>query len=469
METAQSAFLVKPCPRCERELFTAVLFCPFCAAEQGLMAQPPSPPAAAPAPAVVPERSPPPPRQTPAQTPVSPSARAKPPAAAPAAATVEQSQAVSKPSRTSAKTSTKADPPVTPEPHAKPPKPAADPTPSKDAPVTETRPSGWPVWAKLVLLIGLVGGGYGYLTRSSSNPCDELQTGIRSKLSQGDSQGARADLSSLSGLCTSAEAKARATALRQEVEKAVAAEALCDRGYRKVSGLISDLRLHSARNALDALSSTCQAGPSAKDARTQLEAKLQQALTTEAELRARLRQGDAQGARASLDELAGIDREHPGLADLRAEVLAAQRAAAVAGTANSSAAPAPQAPVPASNPAPAPASAVAPMPAVAPTAVPAPAVVTPRTSAATTPVVVAPRPAPATPPAALPVANPQSDMAQSFLRDAEQALGQLKFDAAKTYVESARRLDPANPQIGALARRIRERELEYTRKEMTIN
>lgn len=61
-----------------------------------------------------------------------------------------------------------------------------------------------------------------------------------------------------------------------------------------------------------------------------------------------------------------------------------------------------------------------------------------------------------------------SAMAVSFLRDAEMSLSKMKFDAAKTYVESARRIDPGNSQVPAMARRIREGELRYLQDETTL-
>jgi hypothetical protein len=57
---------------------------------------------------------------------------------------------------------------------------------------------------------------------------------------------------------------------------------------------------------------------------------------------------------------------------------------------------------------------------------------------------------------------------QAFLRDAETALAQSRFDAARTYVDSARRIDPGNAQAARLLQRIRERELQVLRNETTI-
>ena len=128
-------------------------------------------------------------------------------------------------------------------------------------------------------------------------------------------------------------------------------------------------------------------------------------------MRKQLVLGDMRGAQASLDRLQGQNREHAELPALRAEVRAA---------------------IAAQKPAPAP--------------LPAPR-----------PVVPPPDPAPAPP-----------LLAQDFLRQAERALAQSRFDAARTYVDSALRIDPSNAQAGSLLRRIRERELQVLREETTI-
>ena len=62
----------------------------------------------------------------------------------------------------------------------------------------------------------------------------------------------------------------------------------------------------------------------------------------------------------------------------------------------------------------------------------------------------------------------RAEMAQSFVRDAERALLERKFDAAKTYLEGARRLDPGNAQIDSLSRQIRARERQVLQTETSI-
>ena len=59
--------------------------------------------------------------------------------------------------------------------------------------------------------------------------------------------------------------------------------------------------------------------------------------------------------------------------------------------------------------------------------------------------------------------NPQRELLQSFLRDAESALEKNQFDKAKAFVESAERIDPRNTAVGAMKRRISEREMSYMR------
>ena len=65
-------------------------------------------------------------------------------------------------------------------------------------------------------------------------------------------------------------------------------------------------------------------------------------------------------------------------------------------------------------------------------------------------------------------AQMEAQMAQGFLRDAEHALARGQFDAARTYIDSARRVDPYNKQADALAHTVRERERQVLQNETTI-
>ena len=152
---------------------------------------------------------------------------------------------------------------------------------------------------------------------------------------------------------------------------------------------------------------------------------------------------DATAAQNGIARLEAIDREAPELPQLKAQVQALS------------------APVPV--PAPAPAPAAAPLET-------APASVVP-TEPAPARVVERPAVAERRPLEAAPVDNGaamRNEMAQSFLRDAERSLNEGKFDAAKTYLDSARRADPGNARIDSLSRRIRERERQVLQTETTI-
>lgn len=67
-------------------------------------------------------------------------------------------------------------------------------------------------------------------------------------------------------------------------------------------------------------------------------------------------------------------------------------------------------------------------------------------------------------------ANPDLpvDLINSFIQDSKDSLSKLQFDTAKTYAESARRLDPNNPQIARLIQNIKSTELKYMQEETVI-
>ena len=90
--------------------------------------------------------------------------------------------------------------------------------------------------------------------------------------------------------------------------------------------------------------------------------------------------------------------------------------------------------------------------------------------------IVAPAPAPAEPiapprgVALAPVAAPNNptELVNASLRRAEMALEQLNFDAARSHVESARRIEPTNPRAARLMQQIGDREIRYLREETVI-
>ncbi len=77
--------------------------------------------------------------------------------------------------------------------------------------------------------------------------------------------------------------------------------------------------------------------------------------------------------------------------------------------------------------------------------------------------------APARGVAQAPAASPNtSEQVNASLRRAEIALEQLNFDAARSHLESARRIEPANPRAARLMQQLGEREIRYLREETVI-
>ena len=305
-------------------------------------------------------------------------------------------------------------------------------------------PSKWLRWVILALLIA---GGVYWLGKpgKKEDACESAVTGAAQQLAAGDAAGARSQAVLALAAC-SGEGRVKAREMQIAADKALAAQASCERSLRNISAQVGDHRLQTARNGLNQLATACVDGVQGKALHQQIAQGLAAAAGAETEVRKLLADGDAKGAKAAFDRLVGHNREHADLAALRQEVQAALRG---------SASPTPAAAAPPvvmqATPSARQAAPIAEIPAAAPVKLP--------------PAAVIQAPAPVF---AAPTVNPQTELVQSFLRDAETALARLKFDAAKTYVESARRVDPNNPQAAALARRIKERELQYLRDETVI-
>lgn len=275
------------------------------------------------------------------------------------------------------------------------------------------------------------------------DPCEQALNQATKLLAGGDAVGARGKTVLAMASC-SGEARVKAGKLQAAADKAVAAQAQCKRSFRRIGSQIAEHRLQSARGTLDQLGTACAASLQGKGLRRQIETGQAAATAAEAELRKQLAEGDLKAARAAFDQVIANNREHPDLAALRQELAAVMRAP----------------------------DSVPPM---SETAATVPATTMPRSvlrevqrETQREPPQAA-RLQPTLPAAAAPPpSNPQAELAQSFLRDAETAMTQLKFDAAKTYVESARRIDPGNPQAAALMHRIKERELQYLKEETSI-
>lgn len=270
-------------------------------------------------------------------------------------------------------------------------------------------------WLVISAIVLLVASGAYYLTRPSKQEvaCNASLTEASGQFTAGNIQGARNTTLQVLASCPG-EIKERATALLAQIDKASVAKTGCDKLVRMGESQLSNRQLTSARSSLDQLDVSCAESAAVKTLTKRIAESQTISLAIEADLRSQIAQGNVKSARAAFDQLIAQNRENSELPKFREEIQALAKKSEV----------------------------------------------------------VSPSPVPAPPPQEISAAgrsNPgQTDLAQAFLRDAEQALNQLKFDAARTYVESARRMDPNNAQAANLMRRIKDKELQYLRDETTI-
>lgn len=411
------------CIKCKTGLWTAVSHCPYCGQAQAGAAQP--------AVAV-----PPPPAPLPAPAPVPPPVAPKPPPVPVAPAPAPKAQPVPKPPPVSAPAA------VPPPPKPVQPQAAPKPVPPPEPTVSPPPPRKWLRWlggiAVLAMVIVYMNGTPGGKNDSACN--DAIDSGL-SLVANGSLDGARQKLATAKSACTG-KSSAKADDLQAAIAKAGAASGGCQRGVRAIERDIDGHRLQSAAKGIAALDADCAGAASVESLRKQLARQQAAAASVQVGVRQALDGKDVNGAQNGIARLEAIDREAPELAQLKADVQALSAAAAPAPVAAPAAAPLETAPVRAVPAEPAPAR-IAERPAVAERRVP--------------------ETAPVDNGAAM-----RNEMAQSFLRDAERSLNEGKFDAAKTYLDSARRADPGNARIDSLSRRIRERERQVLQTETTI-
>lgn len=289
----------------------------------------------------------------------------------------------------------------------------------------------------LALVIVYMNGKPGGKNESACN--DAIDSGLK-LVANGSLDGARQKLATAKNVCTG-KSSAKADDLQAAIGKAGAASSGCQRSVRAIERAIDGHQLQSAAKGIAALDIDCAGAASVDSLRKQLARQQAAAASVLVGVRQALDGKDATAAQNGIARLEAIDREAVELPQLKADVQALSAATAPAPVLT----PAPaQAPV--STPAqqePAPARAVE------------RSAVTERRPQETSPVDSG--------------AAMRNEMAQSFLRDAERSLLEGKFDAAKTYLESARRVDPGNARIDNLSRRIRERERQVLQTETTIN
>lgn len=301
----------------------------------------------------------------------------------------------------------------------------------------------------LAAVIAYMNGKPGGKNESACN--DAIDSGLK-LVANGSLDGARQKLATAKNVCAG-KSSAKADDLQAAIAKAGAASSGCQRGVRAIERHIDGHQLQSAARGIAALDVDCAGAASVESLRKQLARQQAAAASVQVGVRQALDGKDAVAAQNGIARLEAIDREAPELPQLKGDLQALSAATAAAAAA---------APPPAQAAMPAPAAletaplaASAPVPARSVPREPVPARAVERAGVAE----------------AAPVDNGaamRNDMAQSFLRDAERSLVEGKFDAAKTYLDSARRIDPANARIDSLSRRIRERERQVLQTETTI-
>ncbi|GAA0409117.1 hypothetical protein GCM10009094_11550 [Massilia aurea] len=297
----------------------------------------------------------------------------------------------------------------------------------------------WIAGGIALLLVVLYNVGSGDKPVIEENACESAFDLGTQAVTSGDLAAARTQALRASAECGDKE-RAKVNTLQRAIAAAEKTDNACQRNFRSIDGLLQDSRPGRARAGLNELTAACSNKPEAEALRTRLEATQESIKAALADVRSALDARDQAQARAALAKLTGLNRDEPSLNQLKWEVDALDAAAAAA------AQPAPPAEVfmPGAVPVPR-----------APSQVQEPAA--PRAPTAPT--------ASGTQDAG---AAQRTSMATMFLRDAEQALLQRKFDAAKTYVESARRADPNNPQLDSMMQQIRDRERQMLQEETTI-
>lgn len=364
------------------------------------------------------------------------------------------------------------------------------PPPGAGAPRGRGKPKFKLGWFKvLLILIGLLV----ILSRCSGGSPEDKKACLTALgqgnklLARGDVAGAGIQSANANAYCRG-DTRAKAEELQTAVAKAENSGTACSRALKTIDGLLDNHQLDSARNRLDKLDKKCAADAGAKKLRQRLSTAQSAANSATDAVRRALNQRDAGAAAKALDRLNGLNRDSADLPGLRAMLasLQAEQAAAVA------AAPAPEpARVAAQVKAPAqvqsPGQAQAQTPASAQVSAPLQTsavtrATTPALTRATTP---APQVTSTTPQIATPAAstlarsqpapavrqevhNAKAEMAVSFIQDAETALSQSRFDAARTYLDSARRMDPNSPRLDTVGRQIRDRERQMMQQETTI-
>ena len=202
--------------------------------------------------------------------------------------------------------------------------------------------------------------------------------------------------------------------LKASVDKEIETQARCARNFNRIDQLLRERRLVSAASAFKEMNDTCAKSAKAKSIQEVLGRAQDEVQMTEESVRQFIGQGSLAAAFTEFEKLERLNVENRNLDKLRKEIKAIRAATQ-------------------SSPPEPPKQPKAPTPTQEPPAQPMP-----------------------------------NEMVKAILVDSEQALAQRRFDAARTFAETARRLDPSNLQVQPLLQRIRDKELQVLKDETTI-
>lgn len=410
---------MESCVKCQSSLGREVAFCPFCgcATAEELVAEPVAAETATSA----------------AQTRVEPPPPPVPAKAAPSAASEDKAEANAKPARSRGKTVGKPPEPTTPPQRSRK-EEAVKPQVEVPPPPPSQSPRKSKKLRNVVVLAAVAIGTYAFINRGPSQSALECESAVEqaaTSLKNGDLTAARMEASRGDLACGGKQNADKLAAIYKTIDQQEAKiQRECNVATRPIAAMLSGRRLTSASSALDRLSPACAEMDVTTELRQQLERATAMAAAANEQIKTALAEGNADSARRLISDLEKADTENSLLPQWRAEVVRLEAAQT---------------------------------PAVAPLN-PAPA-----TELRTSPYMHQAPSMANSAPANVPPQNPQNEMARQFLSDAESALAQKRFDAARTFAESARRLDPNNPRVRALTRAIQERERQVLQEETTIN
>ncbi len=412
---------VEQCSACRQKLWSVVPYCPFCGVQAAAAADDAAQPAQAEA-AVVPPALPAAPTPA-APTPAAPEAISKEAIQAALRKAASEVAEPKKPAKPKQPRPAPEVPPVPPQPKAqdKPAAPAVAPRPPSIA------GKKWLLGASAACVLV-----YFLWSPKPSGPdaCDQSLAQAQSAMQQENAQEARrhsqaaidsckdkqrallaktTDSGAQALLKTQLQAQARAEQqsrqlAQQQAQQESQQRIACEGSNRLTTDLMRTARLDSARQNLQRAGEACHNRGETQGLLLQIEDKQAIANKATADASAHLADGALGLARASIDLLSQSNRESAELPELRAALNKAQSASAEA--------------------------AVRPAPAAAPVV--------------------------------------QTELLRSFIRDAEASMQQRLYDKAKTYAESAQRMDPRNPEVTRLLRRIKEHEMSYLRDRIVI-